>query len=347
MSYKMLGLAVIGTILLYAFFTVGFPFLLALVVAILIDPLIVQMMKLTKLNRMVSATIACTLFVLGMLGLFYLIGLKIFTELNEVIQRIPDWVSNADFYINQALTGNGVLYDAFPDEWAGNIQKGLEYGVRGISNGLNSVISAVSGIFLNIAKTIPNLLIFFVVFFIALYLFSYSLDRLKHSFLSLFAKESQSKMETVLIKLREAVIGFIRAQILISVLTFMVTLVGLLIIGVDYPLAIAFIIIIVDLLPILGTGSVIVPWAVYNIVLGDVGTAIGLMILFIGITIFRRIIEPKILGDAVGIGALPILISLYVGFALVGVIGIFLGPVLVIVYEAMKHAGIINIQIKL
>jgi sporulation integral membrane protein YtvI len=347
MSYKMLGLAAIGVILLYAFFTVGFPFLLALVIAILIDPLIVLLMKATKMNRFISSTITCTIFLLGMLGVFYLIGLKVFTELNELARRTPEWAKEIEFYVNQALTGNGVLYDAFPDEWAGNIQSTLQYGADGLVSGLNSLISTVSGLFLNVAKVIPNLLIFCIVFFIALYLFSYSLDRLKGSFLSLFAEESRSKMESVLIKLREAIIGFMRAQIFISILTYIVALLGLIIIGVDYAMAIAFIIILVDLLPILGTGSVIVPWAIYNIIIGDVGTAIGLLILFIVITVFRRIIEPKILGDAVGIGALPILVSLYVGFELVGVVGIFLGPILVIVYEAMKQAGIIKIQIKL
>ncbi|MNI88733.1 hypothetical protein D3C73_1460600 [compost metagenome] len=103
----------------------------------------------------------------------------------------------------------------------------------------------------------------------------------------------------------------------------------------------------VDLLPVLGTGSVIVPWAIYNMIAGDPRTAIGLLILFIGITVFRRIIEPKIVGDAVGIGALSTLVSLYVGYELVGVIGLFLGPVVVIIYTAMKDAEIIQINIKL
>lgn len=347
MSYKMLGLAVIGILLLYALFTVGFPFLLALILAILIDPLIVLLMRAIRMNRMVSSTIACTVFLLGMLGLFYLIGLKVFTELHELARRTPDWVANIEYYVNQALAGSGVLYDAFPDEWAGNIQAALQFGAESIASGLKLLLTSVSGLFVNIAKIIPSLLVFFIVFFIALYLFSYNLDRLKHSFLSLFAEESRSKMESVLIKLREAIIGFIRAQIVISILTYIVTLGGLLIIGVDYALAIAFIIIAVDLLPILGTGSVIVPWAIYNFAMNDTATAIGLLILFIVITIFRRIIEPKILGAAVGIGALPILISLYVGFELVGVAGLFLGPILIIVYEAMKQAGIINIRIRL
>jgi predicted PurR-regulated permease PerM len=121
----------------------------------------------------------------------------------------------------------------------------------------------------------------------------------------------------------------------------------LLIIGTGYPLAISLLIVIVDILPILGTGSVIVPWAAYQLVTGDVFTGIGLLLLFIVITVVRRIMEPKILGDAVGIGALSALISLYVGYELVGMVGVFLGPIVVIVFMAARKAGLLDFKIKL
>src|SRR5690606_40991132 len=104
---------------------------------------------------------------------------------------------------------------------------------------------------------------------------------------------------------------------------------------------------LVDLLPILGVGSFLVPWAIYQGLVGNWFIAIGLVVLFLVITVVRRIIEPKVLGDAVGISALSALISLYVGFKLVGVIGLFLGPVVVLVYEAMRKEGLLNIKIKL
>lgn len=80
---------------------------------------------------------------------------------------------------------------------------------------------------------------------------------------------------------------------------------------------------------------------------GDTYTGAGLVVLFLLITIFRRVVEPKILGDAVGIGALSALISLYVGFKLVGVIGVFLGPMVVIIYTAAREAGLLQTKIKL
>ncbi|MBO9600385.1 MAG: sporulation integral membrane protein YtvI, partial [Cohnella sp.] len=184
------------------------------------------------------------------------------------------------------------------------------------------------------------------VYLVAVYLFALSLPMMKASFLGLFDDKSKDQVEEVLGSLRRSVFGFLRAQLLLSVVTYILSFVGLLIIGTSYPLAIALLIVVVDILPVLGTGSVLVPWAVYQLVTGDIFTGIGLIILFLVITVVRRIIEPKILGDAVGIGSLSALISLYVGYELVGIVGVFLGPIIVIVISAMRKAGLFEFKIK-
>ena len=170
---------------------------------------------------------------------------------------------------------------------------------------------------------------------------------MKQGFLSIFDESSQGKVDVVLGNLRNSIFGFVRAQIVFSGMTYVLTLIGLLILGIDHAFAIAFLVTIVDLLPVLGVGSFLVPWAIYQALIGNWFIAIGLVVLFIVITVVRRVIEPKVLGDAVGISALAALISLYVGFKLVGVIGLFLGPVVVLVYEAMRKEGLLNIKIKL
>jgi predicted PurR-regulated permease PerM len=100
-------------------------------------------------------------------------------------------------------------------------------------------------------------------------------------------------------------------------------------------------------MPILGTGSVLVPWGSYLLLTGNVYVGVGLIVLFVVITVFRRIVEPKILGDSVGIGSLSALVSLDVGFKLVGVIGVFIGPLVVIIYMAARRAGLFQMKFKL
>ncbi|WP_372662087.1 sporulation integral membrane protein YtvI [Cohnella sp.] len=327
---------------LYLLFTVGAPFLLALVAAIFLESLTTFLMKKTRMNRLAASTISSSIFTVLLLGVLGLIGMKLVSELSNFFAKMPDILRNANAYIRDLLkqlqsysnNGNAPL----PDQ--------LEDWVSKLIDALTTLSSKISTILLGVAAGVPDFFIFFIVFLVAVFLFSLSLPSMKSSFLSMFEDKSRLQVEDVLISLRKSVFGFLRAQLLLSVITYIISFIGLLIIGTGYPLAIALLIVVVDILPILGTGSVLVPWALYQLAVGDVFTGIGLLLLFLVITVVRRIVEPKILGDAVGIGALSALISLYVGYELVGLIGVFLGPIVVIVFMAMRKAGLFDFKIK-
>ncbi|MEX2414823.1 MAG: sporulation integral membrane protein YtvI [Paenibacillaceae bacterium] len=347
MSLKSIFAMVVGLLFLYGLFTVGFPFLLALIIAIFLEPLVQLFMKILRLTRVGAATLVCSLFTLVMLGLMYLIGLKVISEFLAFLKKLPNYLTDANVLIQETFVDLQKQYDQLPDDVVSQIQSGTDTGISALIDSLNSLLGNISGSFFALAKAIPNLFIFFIVFIVALYLTSYSLTTLKGAFLSLFEEKSRDKIAEVLLNLRNAIFGFFRAQAIISFLTYIVALIGLFILDVNFALAIALLIIIVDILPILGTGSVLVPWAIYMILTGHSFQGIGLIVLFLVITVFRRMIEPKILGDSIGIGALSTLISLYVGFKLVGLVGLFLGPIVVILYVAMRKVGLLNVKIKL
>ncbi|WP_123041345.1 sporulation integral membrane protein YtvI [Cohnella candidum] len=328
---------------LYLLFTAGAPFLLALVVAIFLEPLTELLMKRTKMNRLAASTLSSTLFTALLLGVAALIGMKVVAELTAFMQNVPDYLTNASAYIQDLLE----RAQSFSSGGADPVPGQLESWLSKVTELLTSLSQNITGYLLNFAKGIPNFFVFFIVFLVAVYLFTLSMPQMKMSFLSLFEEKSRHQMDQVLVSLRKSVFGFLRAQLLLSVITYVICFVGLLIIGTGYPLAISLLIVVVDVLPVLGTGSVVVPWAAYQLVAGDVFTGIGLLLLFLVITVVRRIVEPKILGDAVGIGALSALISLYVGYELVGVIGVFLGPIVVIVFIAARKAGLLDFKIKL
>lgn len=328
---------------LYLLFTAGAPFLLALVVAIFLEPLTELLMKRAKMNRLAASTLSSTLFTALLLGVAALIGMKVVAELTAFMQNVPDYLTNASAYIQDLLE----RAQSFSSGGADPVPGQLESWLSKVTELLTSLSQNITGYLLNFAKGIPNFFVFFIVFLVAVYLFTLSMPQMKTSFLSLFEEKSRHQMDQVLVSLRKSVFGFLRAQLLLSVITYVICFVGLLIIGTGYPLAISLLIVVVDVLPVLGTGSVVVPWAAYQLVAGDVFTGIGLLLLFLVITVVRRIVEPKILGDAVGIGALSALISLYVGYELVGVIGVFLGPIVVIVFIAARKAGLLDFKIKL
>lgn len=328
-------------VFLYLLFTVGAPFLLAIVTAIFLEPLTTVLMNKARMNRLAASTISSTIFTVGLLGMMALIGIKLVNEFADFLEKTPDILKDAQAYLNDRLED----LQNYTNGGTGGADQ-LENWLNNLTTMLGSLAQNVAGILGNFASGIPDFFIFFIVYLVAVYLFALSLPMMKASFLSLFDDKSKVQVEEVLGSLRKSVFGFLRAQLLLSVVTYILSFIGLLIIGTSYPLAIALLIVVVDVLPVLGTGSVLVPWAIYQLVTGDIFTGIGLIILFLVITVVRRIIEPKILGDAVGIGSLSALISLYVGYELVGIVGVFLGPIIVIVISAMRKAGLFEFKIK-
>ena len=110
-----------------------------------------------------------------------------------------------------------------------------------------------------------------------------------------------------------------------------------------YILVLSIITAIVDILPVLGTGTVLVPWAIYNFVTGNIGLGIGLIIMYVLITVIRQILEPRLVALNVGIHPVLTLMGMYLGVQLFGVIGIFILPITFVLVKALNDEGIIHL----
>ncbi|QAY65090.1 sporulation integral membrane protein YtvI [Paenibacillus protaetiae] len=342
MSLKTLVWIAVGLLLLYLMFTVGAPFLLALVVAIFLEPLTGLFIQRLKWNRLLASAVSSTLFVVMVMGLISLLGFKIVNELIGYSRKAPQYFQNASDLVKSLMDQAESMYRTLPPDTVAQLDNWL----TSFTDWLTGLVHMLSNSLFTFASGIPSMFIFFVVFLVAVYMISFSLPALKSSILLLFDEKSRHQVEAVMVNLRRSIFGFIRSQLILSSLTYILSLLGLLLLDIRYAMAIALFIVVVDILPILGTGSVLVPWGVYLLITGD-NTGVGLLVMFLVITVIRRIVEPKIVGDAVGIGALPALISLYAGLKLVGVIGVFLGPLVVIIYMAARKAGLFQFRFKL
>lgn len=347
MSAKTAILMALGLVLLYVSFTIGLPFLLALVTAIFLDPITSLLVRVARISRFISVTIVSTLFTLLMLALIYFIGMNVVTELIDLGRKAPNYMNEVNKYVDQAVLRTQVFYDSLSPEKAAQVQSWVENSTESLTGALTSALSGISGFFLNMAGKIPNIFMLLIVYVIALYLCMYSLPNMKVAFLSIFELKSREKMENVLSYLREAIFGFIRAQLIMAIFTYLFTFIGLIILRAEYPLAISLLVMVMEFVPVIGTGLIFIPWIIYQLLVGHTGMGIGLMVLFLVLIILRRIIEPKVLSDAVGIHSLAALISLYIGFEWLGLSGLFLGPLVVIIYQSLRKAGILNFNIKL
>ncbi len=341
MSLKTIFYSALGLFLLYGLFTLGLPFLLALLLSLLLEPLIQYLSHKTGFKRIYSAFLVCTVFVIFVIGIGYIIIAKVSKEIVGLAKTLLIFIKKAHGleWLNDRTHH---LFQSLPPEY----QTSLDQIFSGLLEALQGMIGQIAEIFFNIAKKLPNVFLEILIVFIALYLISLNFPRLKHKFMQFFDPEVHGRVEIVLKNLHHAVLGFVRAQVIISILIYFVVFLGFLVLGVSYPSATALLVTIVDILPVLGTGSVIIPMSIYEYMTGHYFQSIGLLIHYAIIITFRRIVEPKIMANAMGIGALSALISMYIGFKLTGFIGLILGPSVVIFFQALVQVGIIKIKIK-
>jgi sporulation integral membrane protein YtvI len=310
-------------------------------VALLMEPIHAVMIRTMRMNRFVAVTVSSTMCVVFGGWIAYIGIVKAVSELAILLRNMD--VRAVQHVVEQALERLRQLLGHVSVDVVAHIEQAFTGQVQA----LQTITTRISAMLVGWVGSLPELMLTCIVFVISVYLFGYHLPTLKHFFLSFFETKSQTKVETVLMKLRQSVIGFFRAQLFLSSLTYVLTATGLWILDVRHVFVIALVIMLVDVLPILGTGSVLVPWAVYAFSKDEATLAIGLIVLFLVITIVRRAIEPKILGDHLGIATLPTLMSLYIGFQIFGGVGLLLGPLLVIVYQAMVKVGLLRIRIRL
>lgn len=336
-------LLVIIAILIYFLLPKSVPILLGLLTAFLFEPCVTSMIKRWKIKRGFAVLITFVLFLSVTGFISYIILAKLIEQLIYFSNNLPFVLAKINILIAQSIDKWEIFSANVPKDVIDSIENSFESLEESILNWTSNLTQSM----LLFITTIPQILIEILVYFIAVFLFSLELPKLKVKTLELFSEKTKEKILVISKQLNRAGVGFIKAQLLFSVLTFILAYVGLLILQVDYPILLSIVIVIVDVLPVLGTGSVLVPFAVYCFVTNQQDTGIGLIIMFLIITVVRRVIEPKVYSSSMGISPLASLISMYLGFQIIGFLGLILGPAIVIMFDTFKKAGIIKFQFKI
>ncbi|MDR7870858.1 MAG: AI-2E family transporter [Tissierellaceae bacterium] len=134
---------------------------------------------------------------------------------------------------------------------------------------------------------------------------------------------------------KKGIKGYFIAQLVLMIMTFLIFSIGLVIVDVNSPLLIAFIIAVLDILPVLGSGIIMIPWVIFSLIAGNSQRALGLAIVYVVGTLIRQIIEPKITGDKIGIRPIYTFVATILGSIIFGPIGIILGPIIAVVIKSI------------
>ncbi|MFB4165637.1 sporulation integral membrane protein YtvI [Alteribacillus sp. JSM 102045] len=331
----------------YFILPVSGPIILALLTALFLSPAVHIIMEKTSIKRSISVTLVFTLFLC-------ILGLAGYVLITQVITQIISFIENLPVYINDIsrswLNLQNRIEIAFRDlDLPPSIIQEANNQITGMLNNLRKQLS--SGDLLNsvtgVVASIPGYLVSFLVYLIALFLFMLELPRLKVSMYSFMKESSAEKFKFMTARLSDVILGFFKAQFLMSIIIFVVSLIGLYIFTPEVALIMSLIIWLIDFIPIIGSIVVLAPWALYSFIAGDTLLGTQLLILAGILLVIRRTVEPKVMGHHIGLSPLATLISLYLGLTLLGVIGFIVGPLAVIAFTSAKEAGIIKVDFKI
>jgi len=194
----------------------------------------------------------------------------------------------------------------------------------------------------NVTIRIGSGVVSVVIFIMACYFMTADYNSLTEKTRKLFSVIGYKNYGTLRDATLSALGRYLKAQLLMAFAVFIFSLIGLLIIRQDYALLLAFILGVLDFLPIVGTAIILVPWGVVSIITGSMGHGIYLISMSLVIFILRRIIEPKIVSSQTGLSPLIALSSIYVGMRLGGVLGLILGPIIAMVFVSLYRGGLMD-----
>jgi sporulation integral membrane protein YtvI len=343
-----IAVIVISAMSLYYISTITYPFIIAFLIAFIINPFVNYLEQKGKMPRSLAVILVLLFLFAIVAGLLTLLIAEIVSGTQYLANVVPHHFQKLMVYIEDFFASQIIpLYNQLAV-----IFKNLDASQQDtIMNNIQSVgtkIATTVGDFIeNLLQNIPVLLSWLpnaatVIVFSLLATFFISKDwyRLTGAMQKVLPNKAKASSKTVFIDLKKALVGFVKAQATLISITTVIVLIGLLILGVDYAITIALIIGIVDILPYLGTGAVFVPWIIYSAVSGDIPFAIGLGVLYIVVLVQRQIMEPKVLSSTIGLDPLATLIALFVGFKLIGFLGLIVGPVLLVIIRALHGANV-------
>ncbi|WP_236712596.1 sporulation integral membrane protein YtvI [Peribacillus muralis] len=335
------GIFLLGIIIVIPY---SWALVLALLTAILLDGSVRFISETAKLHRLWAVLISFVIYVGGLIGITYFAFSVLIKKIIVYSEELPGLIREMYLTALLPVIRQWEQYSqTLPPNLIQSVEQTMEKGVKALEGFTEGFVQDM----VQFVTLIPGLFIDFLVYLIALFLISLELPKLRKKAVQYLKTSTFQKISLVYQDLSMAAIGFIKAQILLSLITFSMAYGGLWLLNVRYAIPLALLIVVVDILPILGTGSVLVPWAAIVWAQGNHHLGIGLVILFLVITIIRRTIEPKIYAANMGLSPLASLVSLYLGFKMLGFVGLFLGPSILIVYDTLKKAGVIKSNFKL
>ena len=339
------GIILVGVILLakYAWEYLT-PFVIAFIVSFCLKPLVNKINVYFKIKRSVAAMLCVSAFYIATGAVISLTGVQIVLFIRNLFYTLPEY-----YTAEVAPVIAEILHDmqrfmetfdpgitAMAEEYIVNALEQMGGWVSSLSVNMLSKISGwitgVPGLF------IKTLITIIATFFISIDYYEITL---------FIAKQLDTKWISLLYDAEEyaktALVQYIRSYSLILFITFCEIALGLWLLRVKHAAIIALLISVFDILPAVGTGGVIIPWGIIALILGDIPLGIGMLALYLIVTVVRNTLEPKIVGEQVGLHPVATLMSMFLGSKLLGIVGLFGFPIGLVILTKLNDSGKIKL----
>ncbi len=303
------------------------PFLIAFVIAYVLQVPIRVLHERTGIKRGILSAV----FVLGVVTfcgvIVFLLGNRLISEIERFVIAVSE---NSDKYVADffAFVDSVAIKIPFIDHIGGDITGAVSDAVK---NMIRSATSEIPGVLAYIIGMLPEILLFVVILIMASYYFCADFDSGIEALKSVMSPNVRTAVGRFKRRLKNTGLSYLKACAVLMLITYVELLVGFLMLGVQYAFTLALIVAAVDMLPILGVGTVLLPWSLWCWISGDTYTALGILIIFATVTVVRRFIEPRVIGSGIGLSPIMTLVSMYIGFRLFGFTGLFFSPLAAII----------------
>ncbi len=329
-----LGSTVIGIYLSFKLAIFYMPFLIAFIISLIIEPLIKKIMKNFKVKRKTSSLIVFIVVIGIIIGLLAWGITTLITEASSLLQNLNSVITNI-YKIFQDITKK-VDYEKI--RISPEVSKVLNNSTADLIDSASEWVKIFLTTLINTLTSLPTIFIYILITLLALYFICsdkiYMIDQLEHHLPTIWVKKITKHMRDLIKSLG----CYLKAEITLILISFIISVVGLYLfkifgLNIQYPLIAAIGIAFVDALPIFGSGTVMIPWSIIVACNGDLKLGLSILILWGLMSVIRQVLEPRIVSKQIGIHPIFTLISMYTGFKIIGILGMILGPIILIILK--------------
>lgn len=329
-----IALSIIVLILLFRLSVFYMPFLIAFIISLTLEHPIKFFMKKFGLKRRTSSIIIFLIAIAIITGLLVWGISTLFSEASNLMQGLNSYIDKAYSQIESISSQFDIKRLNLPEQ----VEKAIENSNDDVLNNITTWIKNSLSKLLDVLMQIPTIAIYTSITLVALYFMCvdkvYMIDEVEHHLPTKWVK----RLGVHVREITSSVGNYLKAEFILVLVSFVISLIGFYILNIigikiSYPLLIALGIAFVDALPILGSGTIMLPWAVISATDGNIELAVGLLILWGIMSVVRQFLEPKLVSNKIGIHPIFTLIAMYTGFKFLGVWGMVLGPIILIILK--------------